>query len=448
MATRLLRGSVFTNPRVDPTSLRVRVRHPGAQDTEAPLGADGRFSLPLEFLKEGRVPAPGLPGLQKKLAELGLDRFLREQGVDPVNSSEAKALVALILAEDPALLGLEVPGQLEILDSNDAVVGRRSFFYDVTGVDEPVWFALNANEAPLTQPGAGTSASAAPDWNAELGEILRSCAVPSYGPNTPRQEEVPLLRAALMLMSKEGWSGVFQRSSAARTKTIHQFGVVGHVEFKPHTHPFGGLFSQKAGACIRMTFGVNDPAIIIPGVALTFPVTNEKSLNLVALSAAQGQGANPDFFALKMRTSAEPIPSWKSGTSWKERLFFFGLKELEEKVSKAIVGGSLRRLPLDRMFHLTQDGVTSNGAVPAFLELRPTPAVKAEYDKSSTAGLAKLATIPLGTELFTVHAMEEDSKEQVIKIHDLGTLTLKSALIESPYGDRQLHVHHDYPLKT
>jgi hypothetical protein len=289
MTSGIISGKVFTSTGVDPTRLRVRVQHPRAREATTRLGVQGQFTLPLHFPSDAPGLAPDvLRDVPRKLEKLGFAQFLRMYAKD---TSMSDAMVAQILAEDPSLLvddGVDtLGGRIDILDG-DMVLRRRSFYYDARNVREPAWLSMTVDDAALFN---DLDAPAAPpgDWQAQLGRILEACGVP-YGPGNTRDEPVSMWRSAATLTQRSGWDGVFTRSTEQRTKTIHQFGVVAGFDFQPVAHGFDGVFSTAAQGVIRMTFGLNDPSIVVPGIALQFPVTGLPSLNIVALPAAQGRG--------------------------------------------------------------------------------------------------------------------------------------------------------------
>ncbi len=453
MAPNNLSGTVYTyGEHVGP--LGVRLVTPGAAPLETRLDESGRFSLSVSQLEsradEDAMTDPGR--YQQQLQRLGISEFLAAQG-EPLEA--ARAVVAQILYEDPELLvddPSSLPGRLEVFDAQTGeVVARHDFYPAVDLVDEPTSLELATEPLGSVEPSAATST--ADSHQAQQRRLQAGCAL-RYDGRRRRSRASSFWRSAAKLIRAEGWQIVFWEGDElqgrggprmSHDKTIHQFGVVAPFEFVPENSGYDGVFGRAGVGIIRLGLALNDSNLIVPGLAIKFPVSGTRSVNVVALPSAQGQGDDHNFFASSMLTEVAEIPPPSSGSSFKERMFLFGLRKLEQRVSSEVSQGSLRRLPLQRVFSITQDGAPVDSPVPRLLEFRPSQSARRRYLDAGGRVLRRLASLEVGKTLFDVHAVDRNQHGEVVRVVLLGRVVLGGELVESPYGDRELHFHHDYP---
>jgi hypothetical protein len=200
-------------------------------------------------------------------------------------------------------------------------------------------------------------------------------------------------------------------------KAIHAHGSVAQVEYiSTGDHSYSGLW-QGATGLVRLSV-TGDPAKrgFAPGLALKLLVDHQASANFSALYTLTGQGQDHNFFAHPL-SNIVPV-----------------VNELGPKFINGIFRRVTRyptKLSLQDFGMFDRSGNTiSKPASPVQISLVPA----LQFASNPHDFRLDLATIPVGTKIFTVKCSDSG---QVI-----GQLKTKSEFVASAYGDSQLFFRH------
>ncbi len=227
-------------------------------------------------------------------------------------------------------------------------------------------------------------------------------------------------------------------------KAIHAHGSVAKIKFVPEANtPFTGLFKGANSGLLRLSV-TGDPADrgFAPGLALKLFVDGKPSENFSALVSLSGQGKNYNFFANEFSNIVSEEKSF--GPKFINLLF--------RRVTKFP-----RHLYLQEFGEIDQKGHReSKPHYPYRIFLTPNANVQfAESPPHDFRG--DLATIPSGTSLFSVYAVNPnqvgddaankaadaiDQAEYRKKAQVIGRIQTTSEFISSFYGDSLLFFRH------
>ena len=209
MASRLT-GSVYTSDVTTLEHLRVRLTVPGSPPIDVSLDEAGEFSVPIGHAKS-RDDEPAVTDPDRyddELDELGVSEFLEATQAD---TSEARAIVAQILYEDPSLLiadPAQLPASLEVVDTRTGTPLARHDFFPAPGLlDAPT--SLELAVPPIAALDVGPALAETTTADAKLERLTAACAVP-YSPALPRTKAFSFWRSAAQLIKGDSWRVVFE----------------------------------------------------------------------------------------------------------------------------------------------------------------------------------------------------------------------------------------------
>ncbi|MCA1990953.1 MAG: hypothetical protein LDL41_02745 [Coleofasciculus sp. S288] len=227
-------------------------------------------------------------------------------------------------------------------------------------------------------------------------------------------------------------------------KAIHAHGSVAKVKFVPTADtPFTGLFKGADYGLLRLSL-TGDPADrgFAPGLALKLFVDGKPSENFSALVSLSGQGENYNFFANELSNIVSEEQSF--GPKFINLLF--------RRVTKFP-----RHLYLQEFGKIDQKGHQQNKPhYPYRIFLVPNPNVQFA-ERPPHDFRRDLATIPSGTSLFSVYAVDpgqvgDDVASKAADTIDqpgyrqkaqlIGHIETTSEFVSSFYGDSQLFFRH------
>ena len=211
-----------------------------------------------------------------------------------------------------------------------------------------------------------------------------------------------------------------------RTKLIHTYGSVAKIEFVPaENSPYTGIYRTGAMGLARLSVARNPrpPESFAPGMAIKFFIDGKPSKNLHVMQKLEGQGLNQNFFANSFSNHL-PAP-----TETKTKLL---------AASFGLVKEGPGHLGIAHLAAIDARGQTSEAPLaPEIIVFAPTR--EAQTDAGQLADFrAKLARLQTGTVLYEVYG---GTNGHLIPI---GRLILRSLLLSSEWGDRQLFFQHNF----
>ena len=213
-----------------------------------------------------------------------------------------------------------------------------------------------------------------------------------------------------------------------RAKVIHTVGTVGKVEWRDRGgHPYTGIFRGAEHGLARLSLALRPDTSALntaPGMGLKFLRDGHDSANLVAMYSVSGQ-ESWNFFK---NDFSNHIPA-------------VSLALLPVAAKFATATKNIRQVGLSDWARRGQDGVKESRPVfPYRLRFRITGelAFPDTYQQSSTADLV---TIPSGTTLYQVLAMDKPEEQGGTERH-IADLVLVSEMITSIWGDQHLYFRH------
>jgi hypothetical protein len=217
-------------------------------------------------------------------------------------------------------------------------------------------------------------------------------------------------------------------------KAIHAHGSVAKVKFVPTENTkFTGLFQGAASGLLRLSV-TGDPSDrgFAPGLAIKLLVDGQPSGNFSALVSLTGQGKNYNLFANEL---SNIVPVVKEVGPVLTNLIFSRVTKYPTK------------LYLEDLAEINQKGEKeSKPYYPAQVFLVPNP--KIQFTETPHDFRNDLATIPAGTALFSVYAVDAEAMKEsdTTKLRQqaqiIGTIETTSEFVSSFYGDSQLFFRH------
>jgi hypothetical protein len=217
-------------------------------------------------------------------------------------------------------------------------------------------------------------------------------------------------------------------------KAIHAHGSVAKIKFIPtNSTNFTGLFKGAEYGLLRLSVTGNpSDRGFAPGLALKLLVDGHPSGNFSALVSLTGQGKNHNLFANELSNIVPVVKEFgpvfinlifSRVTRYPTKLYLEDLAEINQKGEKE-----------------------SNPYYPAQVFLVPNP--KVQFDETPHDFRNDLATIPAGTVLFSIYAVDSEAMKETnpIKLRQqaqlIGSIETTSEFISSFYGDSQLFFRH------
>lgn len=295
-----------------------------------------------------------------------------------------------------------------------AVQGSRVRAFDAAafwgsrpGAAEPAGEAYEAGSPASKQAAVWREARALP-----YGELPR---LGSRGVGESVWDSISALRLGLL-------DKTFAQASdirPPRTKIFHPFGSVAQVGYEARPgHRFTGLFATGGAGLARLSLAT-DAETFIPGIALKLFVAGKPSVNIHAIPSFEPQESK-DFF---LRAPSNEIPP---PTAVAIKLF----SKLASRIADPL------HRPVDHVAAVKPDGsVVESPVAPHRIHFRPAGV---HFPANSTKDFRELlATIPVGTVIYAVHAETPQGE-----VH-IGDVRLLSPLVASEWGDRVLHFKHE-----
>ncbi|MEB3214288.1 MAG: hypothetical protein VKL39_23265 [Leptolyngbyaceae bacterium] len=218
-------------------------------------------------------------------------------------------------------------------------------------------------------------------------------------------------------------------------KAIHAHGSVAKITFVPEPNtPFTGMFARAEYGLLRVSL-TGDPGDrgVAPGLAIKFFVDGRHSENVSALVSLTGQGQNYNVFANEF-SNIVPV-----------------INQIGPRLINLIFRRVTRyptKLSLQDWGSVTQSGETvAHPHVPARLFWVPNPAI--QFPETPPHDFREdLATVPAGSPLFSVYAVDADAADTQTLADDrpnsqcIGHIETTSEFVASFYGDSQLFFRH------
>jgi len=220
-----------------------------------------------------------------------------------------------------------------------------------------------------------------------------------------------------------------------RKKLIHTVGSIAQAKWiSTGNHPYIGVFQGASNFLIRYSIATmpsrlsgNEPAgaDFAPGISLKFLRDGIDSANLVAMFSPSGQPSwNPfafdftNYFQLN-KVKMDKMPILAKFATFTNYASAVGVKGMAEH---------------------THDGKTVlKPRYPFQLIFRPTKNVKSRFpDYYSEDFTDQLATIPAGTPLYDVYALDEPNCPEV----KIATIVITTDFIKSKFCDEKLFFRH------
>jgi len=213
-----------------------------------------------------------------------------------------------------------------------------------------------------------------------------------------------------------------------RKKYIHTVGTVGQVELRSlGGHPYTGIFEGATQGLVRFSLA-KEPSpssnITTPGLGLKFLRDGMDSANLVAMYSVNGQDSW-NFFKNNFTNHIPP-----AGPS---------VIPIAIKFSQAT--NNVQQVGLSDISNYGEDGTqVDDPKFPYRLRFQPTGEIifPDEYVRPFTEDLV---TIPAGSTLYEVWAMDQPTELGGVEIH-IADLVLVSDMITSLWGDSNLFFRH------
>lgn len=220
-------------------------------------------------------------------------------------------------------------------------------------------------------------------------------------------------------------------------KAIHAHGSIAKIKFMPTADtPFTGLFQGADYGLLRLSL-LGDPTKrgYAPGLAIKWLVDGQPSADFSALVSLAGQGKNSNVFAHEF---SNIVPAVNQIGPKLINLIFRRVTKYPTKISLQDLG-SVNQLgqPIHTPCYPEQ----------VFL----VPNLSVQFPERSNSDFRdELASIPTGTLLFSVYAVDPGKiVDEVIALPDyrqhaqhIGDIIVTSEIISSFYGDSQLFFRH------
>ena len=220
-----------------------------------------------------------------------------------------------------------------------------------------------------------------------------------------------------------------------RLKLIHSVGTVVQAEFVAEEgSPYTGMFQGVSNVLVRISTakqpdGTKAPSEnFVPGMGIKLLRDNVPSANLVAMFGVDGQ----DSFNVFANNWSNHIPSPVS----------VALKLLGKKFAEATP--YIGTIGLKTWGQYDQNGNSVSDSdidIPFQLIFSPSSDVNTLFPDTYQDELPnQLQSIPSGTTLFDVYAVDQPDADAVL----IGRLTTKSEFVTSYFGDTSLFFQHNY----
>jgi hypothetical protein len=285
---------------------------------------------------------------------------------------------------------------------------------------------------PLPPDYLAWSAQAKQDW------LWRQGILPSEYEQLPALKKIDVIGLFLTAL-KVKMDDVVDQAPPGWRKAIHAHGTVAKIKFVPAANnPFTGLFKGADYGLLRMSV-TGDPKArgFAPGLAIKFLVDGKPAANVSALVSLTGQGQNYNLFAHEL-SNIVPV-----------------VNEIGPKLINWIFSRVSRfptKLYLEGLGQVDQQGhLEPHPHYPTQIFLVPNPELHFPEQPGHDFRV-DLATIPAGTSLFSVYAVDpasEDSPNGALdpaayrqKAQLIGQIETTSEFIASAYGDSQLFFRH------
>ena len=217
--------------------------------------------------------------------------------------------------------------------------------------------------------------------------------------------------------------------TGCRNKTIHSQGNVGKIEWVDMGgHPYTGIFKGGDSGYVRMSSAKPVDAkkhTMTPGMGVKFLRDGVDSANFVAMYSVDGQDSL-NFFEHDWNNH---IPDPHDAT----------LIPLELRFKTAT--DYIQTVGLSDMAMYAQDGTEESPVFPWALRFVPSGDFAFPAETYDTTFLDYLQTIPEGSTLFNVYAMDQPAElggqEQLI-----AQMKTKSTMVTSNWGDEHMFFRH------
>jgi len=218
-----------------------------------------------------------------------------------------------------------------------------------------------------------------------------------------------------------------------RDKLIHSVGSVAKMHWEMNSNNYTGMFQGVDNGLIRISLAAKPDYTqrdsvkgnFIPGMAMKLLRDNHRSANFVAMH------------------SLSPQDSWNPFKyPWSNTVALVGNIGLTQKLLKAKFETASKwalHVGLSEVASYDQSGnEESSPQFPWSLVFKPNPQLNSLPDTFSAKLDDILATIPQGTDIFEIHAVDCPS----CKAYRIGTIKTDSQFTRSSYGDQHLFFEH------
>ncbi|MDD9951001.1 MAG: hypothetical protein OXT67_05495 [Zetaproteobacteria bacterium] len=250
--------------------------------------------------------------------------------------------------------------------------------------------------------------------------------------------------STLPALDGAGWGNIWTKLGAAftlgksfdhpadelpegREKIIHKYGNTFPFTWMGEPgHNYTGLYRATVPGVGRLSLA-SDPTggSYTPGAAFKLLPDHAESVNFVVMHSVNGQGDDWNFFAKEFSTWIPPAKGWM-------------LKLVELVFARA--KKEPNRVGISRLAKIQQDGSEAAQPIsPDHLILVPTASVANLIHSESREDFRdQLATIPAGTEIYEVYAVEATGQFRTL----VAKIITEAEMLPSRYGDKQLFFRH------